>query len=188
MNHRDRAIKVGVTGHRFLRDLPILTEAIQMALDRIAARYPGRPLTLYSPLAAGTDQLAGLAALEKGVEIVAVMPYEQKRYLESIPQPDRDTFSRLAAEAFGTFQLNGDIEGEDKYLALAEFLVKQMDVLIAVWNGQPARGPGGTGEVVERFRQTGKPLVWIRADNMLPEKPVFLPPILEPGSIFYENW
>jgi hypothetical protein len=188
MMPRNRAIKVGVSGHRFLQNSPELKEAIHTALDRIAARYPEKPMVLYSSLAAGADQLAGLAAREKGIELVAVIPYDQKRYLESIPHPDRDTFSRLAAEAVDTVQLNGDVEGEAKYLVLAETLVRQMDVLIAVWNGRPARGPGGTGEVVERFRQTGKPLVWIRADNMLPEAPVLLPPSLHQGSIAYENW
>jgi hypothetical protein len=39
--------------------------------------------------------------------------------------------------------------------------VSGSDVLMAVWDGQPARGKGGTAEVVEYARALGKPLILI---------------------------
>jgi hypothetical protein len=40
--------------------------------------------------------------------------------------------------------------------------VDRSDVLLAVWDGQPARGPGGTGDVVAYARARGTPVevVW----------------------------
>jgi hypothetical protein len=47
------------------------------------------------------------------------------------------------------------------YHALAAFLVRQIDLLVAVWDGQQADGPGGTGAVVARARNEGRPVLWI---------------------------
>ena len=49
---------------------------------------------------------------------------------------------------------------EDRNLAYqrAGFLVaEQCDVLLAIWDGHPARGPGGTAEVIEHARARGRP-------------------------------
>jgi hypothetical protein len=43
--------------------------------------------------------------------------------------------------------------------------VENCDLLVAIWDGEPARGPGGTGETVELFRQAGRPLLWIHASQ-----------------------
>ena len=40
------------------------------------------------------------------------------------------------------------------------------DVLIAVWDGEPARGRGGTAEVVAYARSLGKPVVLIDSNTL----------------------
>lgn len=47
------------------------------------------------------------------------------------------------------------------YARLANFLVRQIDVLIAIWDGQPEEGPGGTAQVVRSAVALGIPVVWI---------------------------
>ena len=37
--------------------------------------------------------------------------------------------------------------------------------MIAVWDGKPARGPGGTAQIVEHARRVQKPLILISADG-----------------------
>ncbi len=49
------------------------------------------------------------------------------------------------------------------YRRVGEALLDRVAVLVAVWNGEPPRGPGGTGEVVERGRLRGIPVIWIHA-------------------------
>jgi hypothetical protein len=39
-------------------------------------------------------------------------------------------------------------------------------VLIALWDGQPSRGKGGTAEIVAYARQRGIPVVWIDAGTL----------------------
>jgi len=40
-------------------------------------------------------------------------------------------------------------------------VVDLADLLIAVWDGKPARGPGGTADVVAYAASAGKPYVWL---------------------------
>jgi hypothetical protein len=182
-----RVVKLGVSGHRFLHDVPVLEKAMHAVLSRVSERYAGHKLEMYNPLAPGADQLAAAMALQENIPLIVLLPLPQEQYLEEFPDESREVFFRLMRRAQKVIQIEV-VEGEHRYRSLANYLIGQMDLLVAVWNGLPARGPGGTGEVVEGFRHSGKPLAWVRADNMHPEDPMRLPPNLLHGSIQYENW
>jgi polyphosphate kinase 2 (PPK2 family) len=47
---------------------------------------------------------------------------------------------------------------EDAYLAAGRWIVDHADRLVAVWDGRPARGRGGTAEVVAYARHRGVPV------------------------------
>ncbi len=181
-------IRIGVTGHRYLRDVPALMSALLSGLARLKERYAESHWVLYSPLAPGSDQLAGQAALACSIPLVVVLPFNEECYLNTFPEDGRAAYHRMVCKATEVIELPAMVEGEPAYEALGRHIAANMDVLIAIWNGEPARGQGGTGEVVENFRMSGKPLMWVRADNMLPGNPVRLPPEMEQGSIVYENW
>jgi hypothetical protein len=40
-------------------------------------------------------------------------------------------------------------------------MLDRIDVLLALWDGKPARGRGGTAEIVRRAHDLGLPVVWI---------------------------
>lgn len=48
-----------------------------------------------------------------------------------------------------------------RFRTLARLLVRQADLLVALWDGQPDRGPGGTAEVVNFALQQGKSVLRI---------------------------
>ena len=50
-------IRIGVTGHRFLAEIPKLRDGIDQALTRIAQTYPNEPWAVVSSLAEGADRL-----------------------------------------------------------------------------------------------------------------------------------
>lgn len=52
------------------------------------------------------------------------------------------------------------------HLAHADFVVRWSDVLVAVWDGMPAKGPGGTGDAVAIALKSGKPVIWVHADEI----------------------
>jgi hypothetical protein len=51
------------------------------------------------------------------------------------------------------------------YAAAAERLAAASGLLIAVWNGAPPNGPGGTAEVAARALEGGRPVIWIAPDG-----------------------
>ncbi len=61
-------------------------------------------------------------------------------------------------------------------------------MLLAVWDGQPPQGAGGTGWVVSEARRRGLPLAWVHAGNRQPgsEQPVSLGD--EQGTVTFERF
>jgi hypothetical protein len=50
---------------------------------------------------------------------------------------------------------------EDAYLAAGQRVVDLSDIVLAVWNGNPAKGKGGTADVVAYAIHRGVPLTQI---------------------------
>ncbi|MBP6627040.1 MAG: hypothetical protein KA187_06445, partial [Arenimonas sp.] len=80
----DAGLIVGVTGHRDLRaeELPRLRLQVRDFFLALQQRYPGLPLSLLSPLAAGADQLVTTVAMELGLRVIAVLPVPVDMYRE----------------------------------------------------------------------------------------------------------
>jgi hypothetical protein len=51
------------------------------------------------------------------------------------------------------------------YAHAADFQLRQCDMIIAVWDGQGSRGPGGTADIATKAVQLGMPVIWIRWDH-----------------------
>ena len=65
----------------------------------------------------------------------------------------------------GTFRVLREHQPRpDCYHGQATRLTDACDLLLAVWNGQPAQGPGGTGEVITLAESQGRPVLTISAD------------------------
>jgi hypothetical protein len=54
---------------------------------------------------------------------------------------------------------------EAAYAQVGHYVVDRSDVLVAVWDGLPARGPGGTAEIVAHARDRGVPLFLVSPDG-----------------------
>ena len=179
-------IKIGITGHQYLHNKPILKKAITESIIRIKQQYAGRKCELYSALAAGADTLAAESALENAIPLNVIFSFDQKGYLSSMSSEQQGIVKELVHKANCQINLPQTI-GQNSFEEIASFLVTQMDCLIAVWNGQEARGPGGTGEVVQEFNRSGKPWVWVRADNMVPGNETLLVEEKIQGSVEFFN-
>jgi hypothetical protein len=161
---------LGVTGHRFLAEVSKLEAAIDQALDVLEKRFPGRPLRLYSALAEGADRLVAERLLKrKDAGLVAVLPLPKKMYLDGFATPaSKDQFELLLHQALDRFVFPEYEKREDSYTNGARFILHHCQVLVALWDGQPAQGTAGTGQIVSEARQRGLLLVWIKAANRKP--------------------
>lgn len=162
-------VTLGVTGHRFLRDLPRLREAVELALDALQAHFPGRPLRLLSALAEGADQLVARAVLERAGELVVRLPLGADQYaLAFTSQASRDEFRWLLGQATSVQIMAPAAGPEEAYALVGHWVADHAQALVTLWDGQPPQGPGGTGEVVARALRRGIPVYHILAGNRHP--------------------
>jgi len=107
------------------------------------------PVVEVTSLAVGADQLLAKLVLERGGTIYAVLPFADIE--RSLPPVNIKTYH----------ELTGHATDEDAYLAAGQRVVEISDILLAVWDGKPAKGKGGTADVVALALDLGVPLVHI---------------------------
>lgn len=158
--------RVAVTGHRRLVVTEGLERAIDGALGRIGSAF-ALPLTLVSPLAEGADQIVVERAQRLGHRgLVVPLPLPQQAYLATFASREaRLKFASLFALADNIVFVGPVPTVEDAYLAVGRWVLDHADVLVAVWDGHPARGAGGTGSIVEEARARAMPLAWVHAHH-----------------------
>ncbi len=152
-------IVVGVTGHRALHNEADLREQVSRVLDRLE-RLLARPrtpvvFTILSPLAEGADRLVARAVLERrDAQLEVVLPLEKADYLHDFDSPNsRTEFATLLDSARHVRTLPPRASRTEAYAAVGRYVIDHCDVLIALWNGQPAAGEGGTAEIISYARE-----------------------------------
>ncbi|MER7182878.1 hypothetical protein ABT404_25975 [Streptomyces hyaluromycini] len=146
--------RVGVTGHRALPPsvLPLVRSALRSQFSRSDVTWEA-----LSCLAAGADQLFADIALAHGVPVTAVIPgMDYEAHLGD--EQARSTYRRILRSCANRVDLPREATHEQAYFAAGCWIVDHSDHLIAVWDGRPARGPGGTGDVVAYARRRGVPV------------------------------
>jgi len=131
----------------------------------------GGTLRIVSGLASGADQWVANEAIGLGFELQSILPFERDEFLKDFTvQSDAETYLDLLGKSNAILELDGKvgIDSANKrkpeslsYEAVGRALLNQADLLIAIWDGLPAQGQGGTGQVVNDALQCGIPVVWI---------------------------
>lgn len=162
--HSQPCLRIGVTGHRNVPDDPALRARVAEAVRRIAGLgEEPRCLTVVSALAPGADRLVAEAVLrEPGAALEALLPMPPDQVEEDFPNPDsraefRDLLHR--AETIESIPSAGSRRANFESAGVA--MLDRVDVLIALWDGEPARGQGGTAQIVAHAEARGVPVVWI---------------------------
>lgn len=165
-----RGFNIGVTGHRLnrisQRQLDRLTPQVQPLLAHAArrARAAGvASLTLVCGLAEGADRHVARLALAEGYGLHAVLPFERELYARDFRAADsRRDFDALLAVAQHITELPGRPGfNAQAYRRAAQALLERCDLLIALWDGRPAQGPGGTADLVNGACALRMPVVHV---------------------------
>jgi hypothetical protein len=146
---------IGITGHRGLP--PRTKELIAAALRKELESHAGAELVGVSCLAGGPDQLFARTVLDLGGTLEIVVPAEQ--YRDGLDPDERHGYDELLAKAKHVERLPFVESTEQAHLAAGQTVVDHSERLVAVWDGKPARGIGGTADVVTYARQRGVPVV-----------------------------
>ena len=138
------------------------------------AGVTGISYRILSPLAEGAARVAVRAILsDPESRLDVVLPLSIGDYLEDFDSDGsmaefRDLLSKRRNPRTLRSRRVGDDRHDDEnqtslrheaYENVARYLVDHCDVPIAVWNGEPTRGPGGTGEVVQYALEQNRPVI-----------------------------
>ncbi|HEV3333448.1 MAG TPA: hypothetical protein VG096_20835 [Bryobacteraceae bacterium] len=122
------------------------------------------PLTGISSLAIGADQIFAEVVLELQGSLEAVVPFENyERTFDN--EVDLARFHLLRAAASKIEILTHAPNDEEAYLTAGKRTVALSETLIAVWDGLPALGVGGTAQIVEFAQQVGVPVIHLNPVN-----------------------
>jgi hypothetical protein len=156
---------VGFSGHRELTDAAAAASAIAGALELLRHEAPGDWIGL-SSVAKGGDQLFVEQVLKVGLSWHAILPLPLHEFRQDFSPEDWPAAERLLARADHLLVINQNGSREDAYLDCGMETVAAADVLIALWDGEPARGKGGTADVVDYARSIGKPMLVLDATTL----------------------
>lgn len=141
-------MRIAITGHRDL-DGPTTARvdaAIRALLGRSAQDIVG-----VTCLAAGADQIFARAVLDLGGRLEVIVP--AKGYAAVLGDRAKRGFDELIEHASRTLRLAHPAPGPSSYLDAGLRMLDQVDGLIAVWDGAPPSGRGGTAEIVDHARR-----------------------------------
>jgi len=170
------SLRIGVSGHRVPPKLPEESEApLRVLIDHMLAAIAaaarkansGSALVIVSSLAEGSDRIVAAAGLAAGFALQAVLPFEKAEYERDFETPmSRREFEELLARACDVFELDGDADERPRaYEAAGLFMLANIDVLIAIWDGGVAAGIGGTAQILERAIADGIAVVWLEPSH-----------------------
>jgi hypothetical protein len=150
--------RLAISGHR---ELPAETERI--VEDALGSQIDNRTagtLVGISCLADGADAIFAKSILKAGGSLEVIVPAE--KYRDDLPADHHATYDALMAQAANVTRLDHVESDSDAHMEASMVMLDRADELLAVWDGQPARGYGGTADIVEVARQRGMPvtIVW----------------------------
>ncbi|MGI8855962.1 MAG: hypothetical protein ACR2JW_09435 [Thermomicrobiales bacterium] len=169
-------LRVGVTGHRYVASAGVGADPLR---DRVRAVFAflwqtvvdsapsgSQPvLVVVSPLAEGADRLIAHEAVANGFPLHCPLPFARAEYERDFSgAASRAEYRDLLARAAVVTELPGSPERrEAAYEAVGRIVIDQSDLLVAIWDGEAARGGGGTAHVVRDALDRQVPVIWIAA-------------------------
>ncbi len=142
-------MRVGVTGHQ---------QAPQHAWDYVEREMRSRlvvaapPLVGVTSLAAGADQLFARLVLEVGGAVEVIVPSDG--YGDTFDDGGAE-YRFLLGRAASSTKLEFAAPSEEAFFEAGKRIVRTVDLVIAVWDGEDAKGVGGTADVVRYARSRG---------------------------------
>jgi hypothetical protein len=151
-------MRIGITGHQRLRDASrweyVRTE-LRSAIQEFVPALVG-----VTSLAAGADQMFAEIVLSLGGSIECIIPFPGYERTFADDQA-RGAYFHLLGRAQRRVLLDPGSSDEESFWAAGKRVVDESDCVIAVWDGRPASGLGGTGDVVAYATERGKTVLRI---------------------------
>ncbi len=157
---------LGFAGHRRVSNTETLREAIRREV--VAAKeLLGKRMIAISSAAAGADLIFLKTCVELRIPTIVILPFPEARFAEDFDdKEDWLMAQRLSGVALAKYVAPGNHQAPQAYQIVSRLLLEWADAFLFVWNGEPQKGAGGTGETVEEARDLGIPSRVIDAHSL----------------------
>ncbi len=158
-------IVIGTVGHRDLDpEDKVIVKAVRKECKRLRRTYRATPFLVLSGLAEGADRLiASIAMEELGATLIAVLPFPAADFCADFKtEASRQELLSFIGRSAATFDVHLPSDEQWKqagqmrdaqYARVGALIAEQSQILLALWDGRPARGIGGTADVVGWFER-----------------------------------
>lgn len=143
-------MKIGITGHQDI-DNP---EWVADQIRQIIKIQQQNSIVGISSLAIGADQIFAKVVLEMDGQLEVIIP--MPNYEDKFDTEGKREYTYLLTRSSSSEVLHMDATEEEAYLAAGKKVVDKSDLVIVVWNGKPATGLGGTGDIINYARKKNK--------------------------------
>jgi hypothetical protein len=150
-------MQIAITGHRELPEptADLVDTAVRQWLDERVDTAP----TGLTCLADGADSIFARAVLDANGSLVVVVPAAE--YRDGLPTEHHPAYDALIRRAAEVVRLGHRESTSESHMDASMYMLDRADMLLAVWDGEPARGYGGTADVVKVAEQRGIPVTVI---------------------------
>ena len=163
---------VGFTGHRHLKNPVAVGAIIREQLETLRKEVPGE-LAGYASAAIGADTLFAEACQSLNIPWIAALPFSPADFRNDFSESQWSHAAGLLSRAAEVEICGSSDDRTAAYLRCGLRTVDEADLVMAVWDREPPRGTGGTGEVVAYARMQNKPLILIHPDRLEAERESF---------------
>jgi hypothetical protein len=148
-------MRIAVSGHQARPgiDWTWTGAAIRQAFERHAPVERA-----FTSLAAGSDQVFARQALALGIPVTAVLPFPD--YARCFQGSGLAAYEDLLRRC-SVVTLPAGASDEHGFLEAGRQVADRADLLVAVWDGHPAAGPGGTADIVRYCVDAGRAVLHI---------------------------
>lgn len=158
--------RIGIVGHRYLANgetIAFVEEQCSLFLKQVHSEHD--EVIALSAIAEGADTLFAEAALELGIPLEIVRPFDTYA-ADFETRVATERYEKLRAAARTESKLVHSERSDNAYGAAMNWIVTNSDVVVIAWDGLPAAGPGGTGSAVDLVIKLNRPWLYLDVSDL----------------------
>jgi hypothetical protein len=156
------AVAIGFTGHRSIEDED---QCRRWILDFLRRQKTSTVALVYgvSSVAAGGDLLFAESCIQLALPLCVLLPLPLEEFRQDFTPADWSRAEQVLSKAASVEFTAGNQSREECYYECGIETVQQSRLLLALWNGEPSQGLGGTEDIVSFARGIGRPVTWLHS-------------------------
>jgi hypothetical protein len=155
-------LAIGFTGHRVLADEAMCQKSIFQFLEQRKASTPGLVYGVAS-IASGADLLFAESCIELKLPLYVLLPMPVEEFRKDFDEIAWSRAEKILDKAASVEVTGGNQSRDERYYECGIETVLRSRLLLAVWNGSPSHGLGGTEDIVSFAKGIGRPVVWLHS-------------------------